>query len=64
MGETNKTTPQWRNWHTRTAQNRIPQGLEVQILSGAKINMENKSKYVFIDAENLFYSQRTLGWRI
>jgi len=24
----------------------------------------NKSKYVFIDAENLFYSQRTLGWRI
>ncbi len=29
--------PQWRNWNTRTAQNRIPQGLEVQILSGAKI---------------------------
>lgn len=27
-------------------------------------NLVKRKVYVFIDAENLFYSQRTLGWRI
>lgn len=25
----------WRNWYTRTIQNRVPQGLEVRVLSSA-----------------------------
>jgi hypothetical protein len=29
--------PEWRNWYTRATQNRVSQGLEVQVLSPAHI---------------------------
>ena len=31
------TLPEWRNWYTRSTQNRFPQGLEVQVLSPAPL---------------------------
>ncbi len=29
--------PEWRNWYTRTTQNRFPQGLRVQVPPPAQI---------------------------
>ena len=37
----------WRNWYTRTVQNRIPQGLEVRVLSSAQMTVHKLDTKVY-----------------
>jgi hypothetical protein len=35
----------WRNWYTRSLEEAVPQGVEVQLLSSAQLFKTNNSKY-------------------
>lgn len=47
--------PEWRNWYTRSTQNRFPQGLEVQVLSPAQMKNLPLS-YIELSKKNLIHN--------
>src|SRR3989344_5689847 len=49
----------WRNWYTRTVQNRMPQGLEVQILSCS--HMTDLSKHILYEDEDIVVLDKPAG---
>lgn len=48
--------PEWRNWYTRSTQNRFPQGLEVQVLSPAQMKKNLPLSYIEISKGNLIHN--------